>query len=365
MTYDFRPAQRNKTQLLIGTAGATGSGKTFSLLVLGTGLAYPEATTADELNAIIASEGKSRIAFVDTERGRALHYAPPPGEKPDPWRAHGAWFSFDHMNLEPPFTPDNYQGAIETADAAGYRVIIVDSFSHEWVGEGGILEQQEADMQASAERRAARYNRAVSFQDLEAVKMQSWIKPKMAHKKLVGRLTALHAHLLVGLRAEEKVLMKKDPNDPKKTIVVSPADRPVKERWTPVCEKAFPFELTLSFVLTPTDPGVPVPVKLQEQHRPMVALDKPISFETGRALAAWAGGGKVTAEKTRTKITPEEFVRTYKDGLSECSDLDSLAEYQASASKALDKLKREHPSLHAECVEANSARFNDLSEGTD
>jgi hypothetical protein len=38
-------------------------------------------------------------------------------------------------------------------------------------------------------------------------------------------------------------------------------------------------------------PGVPIPIKLQSQHRPLFPLDKPITRETGRRLAEWARGG--------------------------------------------------------------------------
>jgi len=354
MTHSFRPAKRNKVQLLIGTAGATGSGKTFSLLLLAQGLAYPEAANADDLNRIIEAEGKSRICFIDTERGRALHYAPPPNEKPDPWRTNGAWFAFDHANLEAPYTPSAYQSMIEAADDAGYAVIVVDSFSHEWVGEGGILEMQEVEFERLGRR--------------DAVKMTSWIKPKMAHKKLVGRLTALHAHLLVGLRAEEKVRMVPDPEKPGKTKIIAAADLPPAERWSPVCEKAFPFELTLSFVLSPTAPGVPVPVKLQDQHRAFVPLDQPLSIETGRRLAEWAAGAKAGAEPvaktTPPKVTPEQYVETYVAGLADVHSVDELTDYQAAATNALGKLRKDYPDLHRRCVEANGQRYAELTTET-
>jgi hypothetical protein len=58
-------------------------------------------------------------------------------------------------------------------------------------------------------------------------------------------------------------------------------------------EKNLPYELTASFLLMADRPGVPKPIKLQEQHRPLVPLDQPLSEDTGTALAAWAAGGDV------------------------------------------------------------------------
>jgi hypothetical protein len=60
--------------------------------------------------------------------------------------------------------------------------------------------------------------------------------------------------------------------------------------WVPICEKSLPFEATASFLLLATSPGVPLPIKLQEQHRALFALDKPITEDSGRLIAQWAAG---------------------------------------------------------------------------
>lgn len=254
MPYEFRPAVRANTSVLIGLSGASGSGKTLSALKLATGLARG-----------------GKIAFIDTERGRALHYAPAPGQPADPSRGT---FAFDHLELHPPFSPDAYLGAIVAADELGSRVIIVDSFSHEWEGEGGVLEMQEAEFARMGSR--------------DAVKMASWIKPKGAHKKMMSRLIQCRAHLIICLRAQEKIKIVKGPNG-KQEIVAAEA-RPENERWEPICEKRLPYELTVSFVLTPGRPGYPIPVKLQDQHRPLFPLDRQIDEAAGVALAAWSTG---------------------------------------------------------------------------
>lgn len=255
MGYDFRPAVRDHTSVLIGLAGASGSGKTLSALKLATGLA-----------------GKTgKIAFIDTERGRGKHYAPPPGVPADP--AKGT-FAFDYLELNPPFAPARYLDAIRAADEAGYAVIVIDSFSHVWEGEGGVLDMQEAEFARMGSR--------------DAVKMASWIKPKGEHKRMVGRLIQCRAHLLICLRAQEKVKIVKGAGG--KQEIIAASERPPAERWEPICEKRFPYELTASFVLQPGDPGVPVPVKLQDQHRAFFPEGQKISEAAGAGLAAWAGG---------------------------------------------------------------------------
>jgi hypothetical protein len=108
----------------------------------------------------------------------------------------------------------------------------------------------------------------------------------------VSRLLQCRAHLILCLRADEKLRIEQiKEGNRTKTVIVQPKDMPPNERWVPICEKRFMFEMTLSLILTPANPGVPVPIKLQAQHRDAVPLDKQLSEETGRKLAAWAAGG--------------------------------------------------------------------------
>ncbi|MBI5470892.1 MAG: AAA family ATPase [Ignavibacteriae bacterium] len=49
---------------------------------------------------------------------------------------------FDMLNIEPPFQIEKYIEAIKTAEQAGYHVLILDSITHAWAGEGGLLDVQ-------------------------------------------------------------------------------------------------------------------------------------------------------------------------------------------------------------------------------
>jgi hypothetical protein len=246
MSFSFRPAKRENEHLLIGLAGGTGSGKTYSAMQIATGLA-----------------GEAPFAVIDTEAGRANHYA---GE-----------FRFDHGDLKPPFRPEAYAEAILAADKAGYPVIVVDSASHEHAGDGGLLDWHEEEFQRMGAR--------------DAVKMTAWIKPKQAHKKFVSQLLQIRSHLILCFRAEEKVEMVKD--DKGKWQVVPKATRTGLNGWVPICEKNLPFEMTLSFLLTADKPGIPQPIKLQHQHRALVPLEEPLGVETGKRLGEWAHGSSL------------------------------------------------------------------------
>lgn len=259
MGFTFRPAVRENVSLLIGLAGASGSGKTYTAMRLASGIA-----------------GDKPFAVIDTEAGRAKHYADA--------------FRFDHGDLAPPFRPGAYADAIAAADAAGYPVIVVDSMSHEWAGQGGILDWQEEEYQRLGAK--------------DSIKLLSWSKPKQAHKDMVQHLLQVRAHLILCFRAEEKIDMIKEDG---KTKIVPKEGPGGFKGWLPICEKNLPYELTASFLLMAEQPGVPKPIKLQEQHRPLFPLDKPITEESGRRIAEWAAGAK--------KPAPQESAEPARAGL--------------------------------------------------
>lgn len=103
MAISFQKAKREQLWLKILLAGPSGSGKTYTALRLASG---------------IAKECNSRIAAIDTENGRIRYYANE--------------FDFDDIQFEAPFTPENYIEAIEAAVDGGYKVLIIDSSTHEW-----------------------------------------------------------------------------------------------------------------------------------------------------------------------------------------------------------------------------------------
>lgn len=252
MAYTFRPAVRSNVTLLIGLAGASGSGKTYSAMRLASGMA----------------QGK-RFVVIDTENGRASHYADQ--------------FSFDVLEMHEPFTPSSYAEAIKAADDAGYPVIVVDSASHEYAGSGGVLDMQEDEFQRMGGR--------------DSAKMASWIKPKMEHKKMMQRLLQTRAHLILCFRAEAKIDIIKEDG---KTKIVPKQSLVGLDGWIPVTEKTVPFELTVSLLLTPDKPGIPHPIKLQQQHKALFPLDREITEESGRQVAEWAQGGKPATSTTPT-----------------------------------------------------------------
>jgi hypothetical protein len=293
MSFTFRKAIRENVGLIVMLSGGTGSGKTYTAMRLASGIA-----------------GKKPFAVIDTEAGRAKHYADQ--------------FTFEHGDLAPPFRPDAYAEAILAADKGGYPVIVVDSMSHVWAGDGGVLDWQNDELERMA---------GDDYAKRERVKMAAWIKPKMAHKQMVQKLLQIRAHLILCVRAEEKIEMVR--KDGKMEIVpkVTPTG---KDGWVPVCEKNLPFEATASFLLLASNPGVPHPIKLQEQHKELFPLDKPITEESGKQIAEWASGG--------VKPTKAEKPAELKDVLAKIAKADTREAMEAAATAAAglpDKTQKE------------------------
>lgn len=321
----FRPAKREKVGLLIGLAGASGSGKSFSALRLARGLA-----------------GDQPFAAIDTEANRLLHYA----DRFQPW---------EHAELGPPFTPARYAEAIAEADKAGYPVIVVDSASHEHAGEGGLLDMFDEDF--------AKANHA------EGKRMSCWIRPKMEHKRFVSRMLQVHAHLILCFRAEEKIEIVKEGG---RTVVRPKQSLVGLDGWLPVCEKNLPFELTLSLLLTPDAPGVPKPIKLQDQHRPFLPLDRPISEETGVELAKWAAGDaapKPPRGRAKTKDEPEETPSEAPALTTQLLDLATQLGKRDPTATAIADNRRDHSAdadVHVAWLRAQITRAKaKLAEGAD
>jgi hypothetical protein len=183
-----------------------------------------------------------------------------------------------HGEIHAPFRPDKYADAIQ-AGAADYPVVVVDSMSHEWAGDGGCLDWHDEIMGGDQKKN-----------------LQAWIEPKLAHKRMVTRLLQLNAHVILCFRAEPKVEAVREDGQTK--IVPKPSLTGL-DGWLPITEKMLPYELTASFLLMADHPGVPRPIKLQEQHKPLVPLDKPLDEKTGALLAEWARGRLPAWEEVR------------------------------------------------------------------
>jgi len=165
MSFEIKPAVREKTHVLVSLAGPSGCGKTYSALLLARGLAGPSG----------------KIGFIDTEAKRARHYAD--------------LTPFDVADMTPPFSPLRYLDAVKTFAEAGYKVLVIDSMSHEWEGTGGCIEMAEGGKSLNA-----------------------WLRPKAEHKKLMNHLLQVPMHVVFCCRAREKMVQVKNPQTGKDEV---------------------------------------------------------------------------------------------------------------------------------------------------
>jgi hypothetical protein len=114
MSNEFVPrkAEKKRVKLKMAVQGPSGSGKTWGALALAKNL-WPDG----------------KVCVVDTENESASLYADS--------------FQFDTIPLAPPFTTARYVQCIDAVAKAGYDVVILDSITPQWDGEGGILRRKE------------------------------------------------------------------------------------------------------------------------------------------------------------------------------------------------------------------------------
>jgi hypothetical protein len=182
----FQKAEKKKAKLKLALAGATGSGKTFSALLLARKLAGPTG----------------RIALIDSERGSAELYADR--------------FQFDTDNLIDHAIP-TYRASIRAAAAAGYDVLIIDSASHEWMGKGGALETVD---------RLGGNNKFTN----------GWSQVTPMHTTFLDDLLSYPGHVIVTLRKKMEYDLEKDSHG--KVV-------PKKVGLAPVQREGFEYEMSV------------------------------------------------------------------------------------------------------------------------
>lgn len=154
----FVRATKSQIKARVALEGPTGAGKTLTALSW-------------------ASAFGERIAVLDTERGRA--------------RLYSDRFTFDVQELSPPFSPQAYERCLR--EASDYDVIVVDSLSHAWEGEGGVLDIVDA---------AATRAHGNSF--------AGWKEGTPALRSLIDRMLGLNAHLIVTMRSKMEYVLDTD-----------------------------------------------------------------------------------------------------------------------------------------------------------
>jgi len=239
----FRTAERKKVKLRMALCGPSGSGKTMSALLIAKGLG-------------------GKIAVIDTERGSSELYSD--------------IANFDVCVLEPPFKVEKYIEAINAAGEAGYDVIIIDSISHAWSGEGGLLEQHTAIS-----------NRTNN-------KYTAWGAVTPLHYRFIDSMLQSPAHIIATMRSKVEYAMEKDEATGKVTIK--------KLGMAPVQREGMSYEFT-------------VVLDLDQDHMAVASKDRTSMFsslvfmpsiETGRKIKKWLEMGKEDTKEQQNRVETAE-----------------------------------------------------------
>ena len=248
----FKKAERKQAKLRLALSGPSGSGKTTGALLIAKGLG-------------------GKIAVLDTERGSASLYAD--------------LCDFDVVELVPPYTPERYIEIIHEAEKAGYTTLILDSITHEWNGQGGILEI--VDNVARSKFRGNSY--------------AAWNEGTPRHQKFIDSMLASSLHIIATMRSKA-VYVETEKGNGKKTIE--------KQGAAPQQRDGLEYEFTAVLDLA-VDGNLANASKDRTRlfHDPFV-----ITEDTGRKLFEWLNSGKTFTEQAK-ELNQEPMTKAQSNAL--------------------------------------------------
>lgn len=255
--------------LSIGLSGGSGTGKTYTALLMARGIAE-----------VVTSKPGAPIGYVDTENRRALHY-----KAAFPEMMHFDFAAVDDKGNVVGFGPERWIEVIDAAEEAGLPVLILDSFSHAWEGVGGVL-----DLHATTLDRLTRGDDSKKDQRSQL----AWAEVKPRYRRLIDRIVRAKTNIIICTRAKP-VMQDFKTKLNARTTKTRRKDVP----WDPAADGDLMFEMTTMVILDPVAPGCPVhQIKVADQFKALLNPRQPMGAETGRKMAEWAKGqGDAQAQK--------------------------------------------------------------------
>lgn len=240
-----KKAEKRQVKLKLGIQGPSGSGKTEGALGLATNL-WPNA----------------KILVVDTENESASLYADR--------------YEFDTIPLDPPFESIRYEACIDYAVDNHYDVLILDSVTHQWDGEGGILRRKE-----ELDRRP----NSNSF--------TNWAALTPEHTHFIESIKQAPIHIIATMRSKQEYTLQQ--NDKGKS-------KPVKLGMSPIQREGFDYEFTVVFDVQMDHKALAV------KNRTGLFGDKAIDLadpKTAEKIRDWMDNGKAAdAPSAPASVTP-------------------------------------------------------------
>jgi len=249
MALVFKKAQKEQVRIKISIAGPAGSGKTMSSLLMAYGLIRAEHPEWDEATIW------DHIVVADSENGSASLYV---GTQVGPTTIGG----YNVIDLTPPFTAQTYMDAIHIAEEHNMSVIIIDSLSHVWSGEGGLLDEQG--------KIAARTNNSYT----------SWRTISPQYTKLVDTILQSPCHVITAVRAKMDYQQVKGDNGKTQVKTVG---------MGMVLRDGYEYETTVALMLDADH----VASAIKDRTGLFDGKYFTITAETGKQLYQWLSSGAV------------------------------------------------------------------------
>jgi hypothetical protein len=267
----IRKAERKKAKLRLGIAAPSGAGKTYSALLMAFGIG-------------------GKVGLIDTEHGSGDLYA------------HLG--DYDVISIEAPYTVSKYIQAIEAFEAEGYTTIIVDSLSHAWAGDGGLLDKQG------------------KMADRGTNSFAAWRTITPEHNALVDAMLQSPCHIIATMRAKQEYVL--ETNEKGK-------QQPKKVGMAPVQREGMEYEFT-------------VMLDVDMHHVASASKDRTslfdgrffkISAETGQELLAWLETG--TEPPPPPRMDPAS-IADHKAAFSAADTVDGLKDAGDAAYAVADSI---------------------------
>lgn len=240
----FRKAERRQAKLRLAICAPSGAGKTYGALMLAKGLG-------------------SKVALLDTENGSGDLYAD--------------LYGYDVCPISAPYTPDKYINVIKNAEKSGYEVLIIDSLTHAWAGEGGVL-----DMHTDAAKSSRSGGNSYT----------AWRDVTPQHNALVNAILQSKMHIIVTMRSKTAHEIQTE----------NGKSKVVKLGLAPIQREGMDYEFTVVM-----DVAIDSHISCTSKDRTRLFDGKnfKITEETGKQLLTWLNDG--ATQEDLAKRDYEEF----------------------------------------------------------
>lgn len=275
----IRDASRQKAKIRLGISSVSGGGKTYSALNIAYGLCGDW----------------SKVVIIDTENNSGDFYA-----HLGPYKV---------LSLPAPYSPERYIECIKACENSGAQVIIIDSISHEWEGEGGIINLVESI--------------GGGFQN-------AWKKLTPRHEAFKQKIVTSSCHVITTSRRKQDYVLQEETNSTGKRIT-----KPVKVGLKEVTREGWEYELMVN-------------LELDLNHYATTSKDRTELFMDKDPFVPSAETGKLIRQWCDTGLTADQMLQMNKkaalEELSSCASIDALGEAwkkykQFQADKDFSELK--------------------------